>query len=78
MITIKIMCYKLTNLSKQTLFFLTSAIPYCKLLFKTVLNFDFSKKIQTNKYDVEKSKVWRNGLIICLLIFGIYFYVLKC
>ena len=45
---------------------------------KNLINLDLNKNVPTNKYDVEKSKVWRNGLIICLLIFGIYFYVLKC
>lgn len=46
-----------------------------------IINFEFSKNVPTNKYDVEKSKVWRNWFAF-LLIFGMLlfflFRLLKC
>lgn len=48
---------------------------------KKFINFDFNKNVPTNKYDVEKSKVWRNGFVF-VLFYGmsllLVFCLLKC
>ncbi len=45
------------------------------MTYINIINFDFSKKIQTNKCDIEKSKVWRNGFV---QIFGMLLLIVFC